>query len=344
MVVRAPPDSGLASGATIFAGSQLVGSAGTALATTVRNGATEIVSSRGTTSGTILSGGGYELVSSGGTAVATRISGGTLEVAAGGTASDLVFSSGGTLQLDSGAHLGGSISGFHLGDAIDLPGLAFTSSTTLSWTQKKTSGVLTVKDGSQTQSFTLVGSYTVSNFTATADGHGGTLITDPPVISGGSVGTDASGMNQFAQKIEDGSSGSGLVTDVASGMTQVAQKIEDWNSIRGGAIDPSQSPVQWLENFVDTVVSDLEGLKTVSGFDQLLQQIENRCSAPDSGSTPSDRSDLQIPGFAAGWQSNMIQTLASFVDGKGGPPQESAIQLNDQGPQPYLAANVLHLS
>jgi hypothetical protein len=214
--------------------------------------------------------------------------------------------------------------------------------------------VLTVKEGNQTQSFTLVGSYTVSNFSATLDGHGGTLITDPPVISGGSVGTDAeisygtndltSGMIQFAQKIGDGSSASELVTDVASGMMQVAQKIDDWNSVRGGTIDPSPSPVQWLENFVDTVVSDLEGLKTVSGFDQLLQQIENRCSAPDSGSTPSDRSDFQIPGFAAGWQSHMIQTLASFVDGKSGPPQENVIQLNDQSQQPYPAANVLHLS
>jgi hypothetical protein len=48
-------------------------------------------------------------------------------------------------------------------DAIDVEGLAFnTSSSTLSWTQKatgtKASGTLTVKEGSQTQSFTLVGS------------------------------------------------------------------------------------------------------------------------------------------------------------------------------------------
>jgi fibronectin-binding autotransporter adhesin len=87
-------DSGLVSGATIFAGSQVVQSGGTAIGTTVSDGGTEIVSG-GTTSGTLLASGletvlrgghatgtmitsgGYELVSSVGTAVATHISGGT---------------------------------------------------------------------------------------------------------------------------------------------------------------------------------------------------------------------------------------------------------------------------
>jgi hypothetical protein len=102
------------------------------------------------------------------------------------------LSSGGMLQLDAGAHISGTVSGFHLGDEIDLRGLAFNaSSSTLSWTQKTSganaSGMLTVKEGTQTQSFTLLGSYTTSNFSATSDGHGGTLITDPPITSGGSV-------------------------------------------------------------------------------------------------------------------------------------------------------------
>jgi autotransporter passenger strand-loop-strand repeat protein len=48
--------SGLASGATIFAGSQMIRSGGVATGTTVSNGATEIVSSGGTTSGTLLGG------------------------------------------------------------------------------------------------------------------------------------------------------------------------------------------------------------------------------------------------------------------------------------------------
>jgi hypothetical protein len=202
------------------------------------------------------------------------------------------------------------------------------------------------------------GAESTLGYSPNSDSHRGTLITDPPITSGGSVGgTDpevspgsgfiaelTSEMAQFAQKIEDCSSGNGLVASVASGMMQVAQKIEDSNSNTGGTIDPSHSPLQWLENFCDTVVSDLHERKTVSGFDQLVQQLDNRSSAASSGSTPSDHSNFQIPGFAAVWESHMIQTLASFVDGKGGSPQDSAMQLNDQNPQPYLAANVMHHS
>jgi autotransporter passenger strand-loop-strand repeat protein len=168
------------------------------------SGGTEVVSSGGTTSGTllasgqetvlrggrssgtdILSGGG-EIVSSGGSALATTIGGGTLDVASGGTASGVVFSSGGILQLDSGSHLSGTISGFHLGEEIDLRGQAFSSSSsTLSWKQMASganaSRTLTVKEGRTSTTLTLVGSYTVSNFSATSDGHSGTLVTDPPV-------------------------------------------------------------------------------------------------------------------------------------------------------------------
>jgi autotransporter passenger strand-loop-strand repeat protein len=89
--------------------------------------------------------------------LATTISGGTLEVASGGTASGVLFSSGGTLRLDTSSHLSGTISGFHLGDEIDLRGLAFSSSgSALTWKQT-TSGAnasdrLTVKEGAQTWS------------------------------------------------------------------------------------------------------------------------------------------------------------------------------------------------
>jgi hypothetical protein len=77
------------------------------------------------------------------------------------------------------------------------------------------------------------------------------LITDPPVMSGGSVATDT----------EIGSGG-GITPDFAS--------------------TPS---LQWFENIVESVVSDLEGLKITSGFQQLLSGIEGWCS-PGSGSTP----------------------------------------------------------
>jgi len=42
------------------------------------------------------------------------------------------------------------------------------------------SGTLTVTDGSHTAHLTLLGSFTPGQFTSASDGHGGTVITDPP--------------------------------------------------------------------------------------------------------------------------------------------------------------------
>jgi hypothetical protein len=122
---------------------------------------------------------------SGGTAAATTISGGTLEVTSGASGGNVTFASGGILQLDSLMAFGGTISGFHLGDAIDLRSLGFTSgSTNLSWTQltsgANASGTLTVSSGAAIETLTLLGQYTAANFSATSGGAGGTLITDPP--------------------------------------------------------------------------------------------------------------------------------------------------------------------
>jgi hypothetical protein len=44
----------------------------------------------------------------------------------------------------------------------------------------------------------LVGSYTSANFTVTSDGHGGTLITDPPLPDGGTVVTSATTSGSMA--------------------------------------------------------------------------------------------------------------------------------------------------
>jgi hypothetical protein len=63
-----------------------------------------------------------------------------------------------------------------------------TSGTTnLSWTQltsgANASGTLTVSSGAAVETLTLLGQYTAANFSATSDGAGGTLITDPPASS-----------------------------------------------------------------------------------------------------------------------------------------------------------------
>jgi hypothetical protein len=93
------------------------------------------------------------------------------------------FGSGGILQLDSLVAFGGTISGFQLGDDIDLRGLAFTSGKErLSWSQltsgANASGTLTVTRGAAVETLTLLGQYSAADFSAASDGHGGTLITD----------------------------------------------------------------------------------------------------------------------------------------------------------------------
>jgi hypothetical protein len=40
-----------------------------------------------------------------------------------------------------------------------------------------------VSDGTHTASLTLIGQYTATSFAAASDGHGGTMITDPPPLA-----------------------------------------------------------------------------------------------------------------------------------------------------------------
>ena len=166
------------------------------------------------------------MVNSGGFANATTISGGTLEVASGGSAVTVLFGNSGTLQLDSPVAFVGTISGFQLGDGIDLRGLTFSAaSSTSAWTQITTgpnaSGSLTVTEGASSVTLTLVGTYTSGNFVVTSDGSGGTLITDPPVTggAGGSTFADiapASAASLISGGFELGVSG-GTASDTDSG-------------------------------------------------------------------------------------------------------------------------------
>jgi hypothetical protein len=101
------------------------------------------------------------------------INGGTPEVAAGGT----FFAGGGALHLDALSR-----------NQIDLRSLAFSpSSNTISGTQEtvgaNANGMPRIDEARHLSNLTLLGQYSVANFNASADGHGGVLITDPPSSS-----------------------------------------------------------------------------------------------------------------------------------------------------------------
>ena len=68
------------------------------------------------------------------------------------------------------------------GQKLDLAGFAYNSSTeSASWSQGTGSGTLTVTEGAQVASLTLIGTYVTSNFVLSSDGAGGTIVVDPPL-------------------------------------------------------------------------------------------------------------------------------------------------------------------
>jgi autotransporter passenger strand-loop-strand repeat protein len=179
---------GIASGATVLSGStEYVYGGGTARGAVLSAGAL-VVSFGGLAIGTTISSGGREYVSSGGSVSGTTLSGGFLEIQSGGTVgtSQINFSSvGGTLQLDDSVHFSGTISGFGVPGGMDLRDIAFSSATTLGFTEAgdNLSGTLTISDGTHAANITLLGQYVAGNFTKQSDGNGRTLVTDPPVVA-----------------------------------------------------------------------------------------------------------------------------------------------------------------
>jgi len=95
---------------------------------------------------------------------------------------------GGVLQLDASQTFSGTIGGFAspagVNEAIDLRDIAFSSATTVKFTEaaNNTSGTLTVSDGTHVTNLTLLGQYTTANFSLSSDGHGGTYVTDPAQV------------------------------------------------------------------------------------------------------------------------------------------------------------------
>jgi len=166
---------------------------GSAGGTIVGAGGSAVVSSGGTANLTSIGSGGYELVMSGGIVSGATISGGVLEIAggAGVASSTITFAngSGGSLVLDD-TKFRGKIAGFTGSDTIDLAAVIYNlGTTTLGYSGNALSGTLTVTDGTNTARLVMLGDYVAGNFTLSADGHGGTLIHDPPVSSGSGFAT-----------------------------------------------------------------------------------------------------------------------------------------------------------
>ena len=92
----------------------------------------------------------------------------------------------GQLVLDQATSYTGEISGLGTTQSIDLTDINFAAGVKISYAsnnRRNTSGVLTITEGTNTVRLELAGSYTLANFHVASDGNGGTLLTDPTVIS-----------------------------------------------------------------------------------------------------------------------------------------------------------------
>ena len=93
----------------------------------------------------------------------------------------------GTLTIDHSANFSGHIAGqLATGDVIDLADVTSGAGATITYSGNNSPGTLTVSDGTHTASIALLGNYSLANFTASSDGHGGTSVIDPPLLQAGS--------------------------------------------------------------------------------------------------------------------------------------------------------------
>jgi hypothetical protein len=114
--------------------------------------------------------------------------GATLEVPGAESGSVLFAGWTGTLQLDTPAAFTGSMSDFtgngtlSGSDHIDLTTLAFSSLVQADSTYNTSTDVLQVSNGTTVDDLQFLGIYTQANFKFASDGHGGTIVYDPPAI------------------------------------------------------------------------------------------------------------------------------------------------------------------
>jgi hypothetical protein len=166
------------SGVTIASGSTVEISSGSTLA----------LNNTVTNSGVLLVNGGLLDVDGALTGGTTEINGAGEVVMTQKSSESVAFlsKSSGELVLDQATSFSGNISGLGTTQSIDLADINFAAGVKMSYAssnKSNTSGVLTVTDGTNTVHLQMVGTYTLANFKAASDGNGGTLLTDPTVIT-----------------------------------------------------------------------------------------------------------------------------------------------------------------
>ena len=104
----------------------------------------------------------------------------------------------GTLKLDDALAFTGQISGLTGSDSLDLADVSYGANTTASFAGNASGGTLTVTNGTETANIALLGDYLTSGWTLSSDGHGGTVVVDPPLNSADGSANAPSGTPQLA--------------------------------------------------------------------------------------------------------------------------------------------------
>ena len=114
----------------------------------------------------------------------------------------------GTLRLDNSQAYTGHVSGFSPNTKFDLSDINFASNTTTAtYSGDTTHGTLTVKDASShTANIALQGNYQGLVWATSADGHGGTTVIDPPIVSSGQTAGNATISNAAQLELAPGTS------------------------------------------------------------------------------------------------------------------------------------------
>jgi hypothetical protein len=147
------------------------------------------------------------------------LAGGTTEIGGAGRVviaqsssenASFLAASTGQLVLNQATGYTGTISGFGTTQSIDLTDINFAAGVKVSYesnSRRNTSGVLTITEGTQTIRLELEGTYTLANFHVASDGDGGTLLTDPTVVTHGPGNTPATIGNNTVLEISAPDSG-----------------------------------------------------------------------------------------------------------------------------------------
>ena len=114
----------------------------------------------------------------------------------------------GTLRLDNSQSYTGQVSGFSPTTKFDLSDINFASNTTTAnYSGDTTHGTLTVKDASNhTANIALQGNYQGLDWATSADGHDGTTVIDPPIVSSDQTAGNATISNATQLELAPGTS------------------------------------------------------------------------------------------------------------------------------------------